>query len=134
MSKKRKLQLSPEQLFRLDLACQPIRQAFNATPYLVGTVTETRDFRDVDVRLILEDKQYDKISKALGKRAITFLGFAIGRYLCDATGLPIDFQLQRMTEANERYGQPDGPGTSRNPLGTRSLLNWPGDARPEGEK
>ena len=130
----RKLQLSPQQLFALDLACRPIREAFKTSPYLVGTATEKRDYRDVDIRLILADKKYDRISKALGAQAITFLGFAISSHLSTITGLPIDFQIQRMTEANERYGQPDGPGTSRNPLGGRTLANWPGDGRPEGEK
>jgi hypothetical protein len=123
----RKTQLTPQQLFSLDLACQPIRQAFDAMPYLVGTVTERRGWRDVDVRLILDDKQYNRMSKALGAQAITFLGFAISTYLRDATGLPIDFQFQRMTEANASYDKP------RNPLGCRTLRNWPGDARPEGE-
>lgn len=33
------------------------------------------------------------------------------RMLTEDTGLPIDFQIQRMTEANAKY---DGP---RNPLG-----------------
>ena len=114
--------LSPRQMWRLDEACQPIRQTFHAPPYLVGTALAGRDYRDVDVRLILEDGPYDALADQLGPGGMAFLGIAFGEYLAARTGLPVDFQIQRQSEANELHKGP------RNPLGVRSLANYEGDA------
>lgn len=118
---------SPRQMFLLDLACKPISEAFGGFAlYLVGTSTQREDeYRDVDLRLILKDKKYDRMAKALGRQAMAFLGISIGQYLHSLTGLPIDFQIQRMTEANERH---EG---MRVPMGCRSLVRFDGDAVPE---
>lgn len=113
--------LTPIEMFRLDLACKPIEQAFGEPPYLVGSVNERPDFRDVDVRLILADDVYDRMIQSVAMRAL--LSFAFTSYLREATGLSIDFGIQRMTEANALH-----KGKSRNPLGTRNLGCWPGDA------
>lgn len=117
--------LSPRQMFLLDLACKPIAEAFDHSVYHVGTSAERQEYRDVDVRAILTDEHYDRLSKALGLDGIAFLGLAIGEYLHSLTGLPIDFQIQRQTEANDRHG-----GKMRNPLGLRSLTDFRGDAAP----
>ena len=118
--------LSPRAFFLLDEACKPIKQAFpEHGPYLVGTAAEGKTFRDVDVRLILADDRYDRLAEAVTPVGMAFLGLSIGEYLASRTGLPIDFQIQRMTEANEQHGT--GKGTCRNPLGRRSLLNYEGD-------
>lgn len=114
--------LSPRMMFLLDGACRPIRQAFGDAPYLVGTAFTQRDFRDVDVRLILADEEYDRLADAAEPGLIPFLGLAIGEYLAARTELPIDFQIQRRTEANAAHKGP------RNPLGVRSLLEYAGDA------
>lgn len=119
--------LSPRQMFLLDHACQPLRDAFPSYgPYLVGTAAESvfekRSYRDVDVRLIMEDPEFDKLANAVGMPAVWFLGLSIGQYLASLTGLPIDFQIQRATEANEIHG-----GKMRNPLGLRGLINYQGD-------
>ena len=118
--------LSPRQMFLLDSACQPLMEVFDWSTYLVGTAMEPRDGkppRDIDVRTIVADKQYDRLKKAIGQKGIAFLGIAIGQYLASLTGLPIDYQLQRMTEANALH---DG---MRNPLGHRNLDNYKGDAQ-----
>lgn len=115
--------LSPRQMFLLDQACGPLREAFpDYGPYLVGTASERGPYRDVDVRLIMEDERYDKLADAVGMPAIWFLGLSIGQYLASLTGLPIDFQLQRATEANAIHGS-----KLRNPLGMRGLGNYQGD-------
>lgn len=113
--------LSPHQMFLLDLACKPILEAFESPPYLVGSVAERHDFRDVDVRLILEDAQYDRLVPTPQVR--TMLSLAFTAYLQQATGLPIDFGIQRQTQANEAH-----PNKPRNPLGLRTLTDWTGDA------
>lgn len=111
--------LSPRLMFLLDEACRPIAQAFEP-PYLVGTAQSGRAFRDVDVRLMLADEVYDRLAD-LGVHVPTFLGLAIGEYLAARTGLPIDFQIQRTTEANALHHG------ARNPLGLRKLGNYAGD-------
>ncbi|MDQ0894428.1 hypothetical protein [Agromyces ramosus] len=120
---------SPRQMFLLDLACQPLAEAFRHLGYgvfLVGTAAERGEYRDVDVRMILDDKSYDKLAKTSSVEGMAFLGLAIGQYLASMTDLPIDFQIQRMTEANAKHG-----GKTRNPLGVRGLTNFRGDAVPE---
>lgn len=116
---------SPRQMFLLDEACRPIRQAFGARPYLVGTAAVRGAYRDVDVRLMLADEKYDEIAAVLGPQFLAFLGLAIGEYLAARTGMPIDFQIQRQTEANERHSG------VRNPLGGRTLASYAGDAAPQ---
>lgn len=115
--------LSPRQMFLLDEACKPIRRAFANPPYLVGTAFTQRDYRDVDVRLILDDEVYDLLAVAVEPGLIPFLSIAIGEYLASRTDLPIDFQIQRQTEANAEHSG------LRNPLGMRTLHNYRGDAQ-----
>lgn len=117
--------LYPLLLHRLDLACSRIDEAFGHSPYLVGSVQERKATAtsDFDVRLILPDEEYDDLIRTAEMR--TMLDLALGCYLTQMTGLPIDFQIQRMTEANEKHtGQ-------RNPLGGRALSAWRGDAAPD---
>ena len=112
------------QFWALDEACKPLRAAFpDYGPYLVGSVMERPSFRDVDVRLILSDEQYDRLSD--DKWLV--LGFVTSRHLATTTGLPIDFQFQRQTEANVAYGH-----KLRTPLGMHGEKYWNGDQRPEG--
>lgn len=120
--------LSPPVLHRLDLACQPLVEVFGPHVYLVGSVQERSagPLSDVDVRLILSDKKYDKLMRGRPAGFATLLDFAIGAYLRELTGQPVDFQIQRRTEANARNS-----GKQRNPIGGRRLTNWIGDARPE---
>lgn len=118
--------LSPRQMYLLDSACHPLMEVFGWSTYLVGTAMQPRDGkppRDIDVRTIVDDKQHDKLRKAIGVKGIAFLGIAIGQYLASLTGLPIDYQIQRQTEANALH---DG---TRNPLGHRNLDNYKGDAQ-----
>lgn len=115
--------LSPRQMFLLDEACKPIAEAFEP-PYHVGTSGVRGPYRDVDVRLILSDKKYKKMKKAIGNKGIWFLGLAIGQYLADRTDLPIDFQIQQQSAANAAHKG------SRNPLGLRHLGSYKGDTTP----
>lgn len=103
----------------LEAFGQWIRDAFGHTAYHVGSSMHGKTWRDVDVRLILPDDEFDAL----------FPGYRFGNQtdakwglLCAAlstlgqqqTGLPIDFQIQSMTEANTRFG--DFAITPRNPL------------------
>lgn len=75
--------------------------------YQVGSSLVTKDWRDVDVRLILSDDDFTqrfgqvRSAEANPKLAAITLAFAaLGR---EMTGLPIDFQIQPMSWANEKY-------------------------------
>jgi hypothetical protein len=111
-------------MFALDEACKPLAEAFDATPYLVGTAVSRQDYRDVDVRLILDDDAYARLAGVVSPELVAFLSLAVGEYLAQRTGLPIDFQIQQQTTANEKHAG------SRNPLGLRTLDNYRGDAAP----
>ncbi len=117
--------LFPRQMFLLDLACQPLHEWRGvAGVFLVGTTMQPRDGRsprDVDVRMILTDRAYDRLAKAIRPEGIAFLGIAVGQYLAALSSLPVDFQIQRMTEATATHTGP------RNPLGLRSMANFAGD-------
>lgn len=76
--------------------------------YLVGSAMEHRQWRDVDVRLMLADEDYEKHgfgnpSDAMlnPKWAALIMAFsALGRHM---TGLPIDFQIDQMSYANKQH-------------------------------
>ncbi len=115
----RRCGLSTAQLARLDHACRIIDAAFGEPPYLVGSANDRNDFRDVDVRLILADAEFDAM---FGGRE-QFWGLfclAVTYYLAEVSGLPVDFQVQRRTEANEKHKG------MRNPLGLLHKVRFAG--------
>ena len=75
-------------------------------PYLVGSATTSPDYRDVDVRLMLPDAHYAKLKKRVN---IQMLGLTVALWGQRVTGLPIDFQIQQRTAANEKYSLPRHP-------------------------
>lgn len=119
---KRSSGLSTHDLNVLDDACHVFVTAFGTHPYLVGSAGEFAAYRDVDVRLILDDKEFDTLCPTRDRWEL--LSLALGDYLRKRTGLPVDFQIQRQTEANERHRKP------RNPLGTSRTFAAGGDATP----
>lgn len=83
--------------------------AFDTPAYLVGSALEKKTgWRDVDVRLILDDQIYADMGlgdperpQENGKWVALCLAFSIlGK---EMTGLPIDFQLQQNTQANKEH-------------------------------
>ena len=103
--------LSTYDLHRLNHAIRAYSKIDRIGVYLVGSVLERPDWRDVDVRMILDDEDFDRLF-ASSELWETFC-YAVSGALRADTGLPIDFQVQRMTEANERH-----PGAGRrNSLG-----------------
>lgn len=92
----------------LELFGSIVWDAFGTPPYLVGSVVTSQEWRDVDVRLILEDEEYERLfgpyrrpERMNGKWAALCMAFsALGK---EMTGLPIDFQIQQQTQANKQY-------------------------------
>jgi hypothetical protein len=117
--------LTTVEMYNLDAACSVIGKAFSEPPYLVGTAADgaAGRYRDVDVRLILDDDEFAEVCPTRARWEVLCL--AIGAYLGERTGLPIDFQIQRTREANERHG-----GKVRNPLGMGRIFAGGGDGVP----
>lgn len=61
MTGRRSSYLSPPDLHRLDWACRPVAVAFGTPPYLVGSALSTPDYRDIDLRLILDDAVMERM-------------------------------------------------------------------------
>jgi hypothetical protein len=111
---KRAAFLSPPDLHRLDWACRPIFRAFGTPPYLVGSAMSRPDYRDVDLRLILDDERFERMF-AGEQELVLLLNVALSDLIERSAGqrAPIDFQIQSMTEANvPEHGV-------RNPMGLR---------------
>lgn len=102
-------------IFLLELACKPISDAFGGFGcYLVGSALERPDWRDIDVRFIMSDEEFQKEFPGTydpARKLATWefdpkwilLSTGIAAYLAKATGLPVDFQFQPQTHANERH-------------------------------
>lgn len=106
--------LSPPDLRRLDWACRPIVDAFGSPPYLVGSALVRPDYRDIDLRLILDDDRVAELDGGQPKVRL-LLNIVLSDFVARAANLPVpvDFQIQSMSEANvPEHG-------SRNPMGIR---------------
>lgn len=109
--------LGVSQFFALSEACNTIINAFDGWShvgcYLVGSAMTRRDWRDVDVRLMMTDEAFDKMFGGVDDPGVTLsplilLNAAVSEWLQRRTGLPVDFQFQRMSDANAKYSTKDG--------------------------
>jgi hypothetical protein len=89
-----------------------VRQAFGRTPYLVGSAVDSKEWRDVDVVVMLDPDEWAAMfdgapAGAIGAipkaRALCMAFSALGQQM---TGLPIDFKIQQVDWANERHDKP----------------------------
>lgn len=100
----------PAQLYLMQFG-ELINQAFGEWPFQVGSSLRGNGWRDVDVRLMLDDEKYAAMGFGDPKRphdnarwcAFCAAFSALGRQM---TGLPIDFQIQDMTTANAEHPGP----------------------------
>lgn len=93
------------QLYNLNTACRIITEAYGYHLYLVGSSLTTRDYRDVDLRLILPDPEFDRLLPGIAAcchldARWSLLCSAISLLLSRLSDLPVDFQIQRASEAN----------------------------------
>ena len=98
----------PTQLLLNEFGSKII-DAFDEVPFHVGSsLWNKTGWRDVDVRLILDDEKYESMGFGdpryyrQNKKWISMcLAFSLmGKYM---TGLPIDFQIQQRTYANKNF-------------------------------
>lgn len=110
---------------KLDLYGLIVFDAFGARPYLVGSCLIRRDFRDVDVRVILPDDEFEVLfgegmiaTEHRANPKLSAINMAFSSLGKEMTDLPIDFQIDQMTRANTEH---DGP---RNALGIGMAKRW----------
>lgn len=94
--------LQQTELLDLNAWGSQVYDMLKETPYLVGSALTTKDWRDVDVRLILDDPSFDNLGDMMDVERFNYVMSLWGQH---ATCLPVDFQVQRMSEANERYSE-----------------------------
>lgn len=96
-------------IFALEQACRYINEAFGSYGcYLVGSSLERADWRDVDIRFIMKDDDFAILFPKAGQHweqdaRWLLLTISISERMSKVTGLPIDFQIQPQTHANERH-------------------------------
>ena len=100
-------------IFALELACRQINEAFGKYSgcYHVGSSLERPDWRDVDIRFIMPDEEFDALFPDAGNHweqdpRWLLMTTALSERLSKVTGLPVDFQFQPRTQANERHKGP----------------------------
>lgn len=101
--KKRASYLSVSQAYTLNQTCTVLARAFGMRTYQVGSSLERADYRDVDLRCILDDHVFDRMFVSIGSASHHLMNVALSDWLAARTALPIDFQFQRRTEANDEF-------------------------------
>jgi hypothetical protein len=105
--------IGPHQQLLLDQFGQLVEAAWGELGYRVGSSTRGADWRDIDIRVMLSNDEFERRlgrvwqeglrHRHLPYRAEMLAWSTLGHKM---TGLPIDFQVQRLTEADAKY--PDG--------------------------
>lgn len=116
MTRERAHYIGAPQFFYLDQAVRIVNDAFDFGfgCFLVGSSLRKREFRDVDVRCIVPDEDFERLFPGAGTATWrhptwSLVCSSIALYLSERSGLPVDFQIQSMTEANREYPPPEHP-------------------------
>lgn len=107
---------------KLEQFAEAVHDAFGEWPHQVGSSLTSSTWRDVDVRLILDDDRYERMGFGDPKQpqnSMKWVAYvrafsALGQ---EMTGLPIDFQIQQQTTANA-----ENVDCGRNCIGIRRSL------------
>jgi|WetSurMetagenome_2_1015567.scaffolds.fasta_scaffold419830_2 hypothetical protein len=113
----------PQALMLNEFGSQ-VWSVFGSPPYLVGSSLKTKQWRDIDVRLILSDEDYEKWGFGApteahinSKWVALCLAFsALGKSM---TGLPVDFQIQQSSFAHSKFPSPEHPRSALGIIGLR---------------
>ena len=116
--------LPPGAFYALDRACAVVNESIDGFGcFLVGSCLMRRDYRDVDVRFIMSDEEYNRIfhlpDGSLRVNFWSFMCVTVGAWLSQQAGVSVDFQIQPQTQANSKH---DG---KRNALGV--FVRYPGE-------
>ena len=90
---------------RLDHAMMIVCRALDEDAYMVGSATKGTEYRDVDIRVIMDDAKFNALfgdwSATTWQPFWSLFNVAVSDYLAKQTGLPIDFQVQRRGDVSE---------------------------------
>lgn len=104
--------------FALEQSAKVLRDAFREDGetdhigvYVVGSALERPDWRDVDVRMMMDDASFMRLFPRASISPATWefdprwtlMVVSISKWMSEQTGLPVDFQFQPMSHANERH-------------------------------
>jgi hypothetical protein len=103
--------------FKLEQVCQHVADALVSFDsfgvYQVGSSLDRADWRDIDIRAILSDDGFKSLFPDANVDGVAWgweqdpmwllLTVSISAWMREQTGLPIDFQIQPQTHANERH-------------------------------
>lgn len=120
--KRRHTQLGPADVRLLDDWGKALRSTFPTAfgAYHVGSSMIRKDYRDIDVRIIMPDDDFAALAAVVAPRRLNLMLTLWGQRV---TGLPVDCQVQPQTLANEQYPGREHP---RNPLGVRDAAGIEG--------
>ena len=104
--------LTVSQQYDLNVACRPLA-AIGYGTFHVGSSLEKPDYHDIDLRCMLPDEDFDRLFGCeTGNRLLPLANVAISEWVQARTGLPIDFQFQRASDANAQFkGRRNSVGT-----------------------
>ena len=111
---KRTIGVGSPGIFKLELFGRVLMDAFGFNAYLVGSNVLGKGGRDVDVVVMLPDDAFDEMFPDRDKPDRWNLRWAAYCHAFSAlgaemTGLPVDFKLQRISDANEKHAGPREP-------------------------
>jgi hypothetical protein len=120
--RKKSCYLGAPAIFALEMAAKHLRQAFPEKSesshigiYLVGSCLQRPDWRDVDVRMIMDDttfkQEFPGVSIEHGGTwefdpRWCLMTVWVSKWLSEYIGLPVDFQFQPMSHANSKHAGP----------------------------
>lgn len=98
-------------VFKLELACKHLTEAWGESCYVVGSVLERPDWRDIDVVMIMDDDRFatEFPDATLHSGAWELdpkwliMTVAISDWLSAQIGATVDFKFQPRKHANERH-------------------------------
>ena len=100
MSKNGLPTIPSESLLLRDWARRVRKMFLDKMPYQVGSSLTDRDYRDVDVCVLLTEKQFNAIKENID---IERLNLCVSLWGQKVTGLPIDFKVQEQESANIEF-------------------------------
>lgn len=125
------MSIGPHGGHMLKLFGMHVERAFGHVAYQVGSsLTEKKGWRDVDVRLILPNDEYeayfgDPFTPEHQTQKWTIWNMAWTSFGKELTGLPIDFQIQPTKIANQVGADYDGPRSALLFVSGSALLGEP---------
>ena len=100
VTKERSHFLTPQEWHNLNTVIYQFCKGYYGSVFLVGSVLERPNYRDVDVRCITAE-QFDEMVYHPPR---TVLQVAMSEWLSNRTGLNVDFQFQTEAQAEKEKG------------------------------